>query len=171
MRALLLSVILSLSILFTAAASAVSEGDLAPDFTLPTLDGQESKSLSASHGKVRYLDFWASWCIACRVSIPEMIVMQQELGEERLAVIAISVDEWIDDATRFLSRYSVNYDNLSDPHGKIAEAYGLLAMPTSLVIDPEGRITLIHQGFKPGDMTAIRAHIDELLGLQPVDRP
>ena len=171
MRALLLSVILSLSILFTAAASAVSEGDLAPDFTLPTLDGQESKALSASHGKVRYLDFWASWCIACRVSIPEMIVMQQELGEERLAVIAISVDEWIDDATRFLSRYSVNYDNLSDPHGKIAEAYGLLAMPTSFVIDPEGRITLIHQGFKPGDMTAIRAHIDELLGLQPADQP
>ena len=171
MRALLLSVILSLSILFTAAASAVSEGDLAPDFTLPTLDGQESKSLSASHGKVRYLDFWASWCIACRVSIPEMIVMQQELGEERLAVIAISVDEWIDDATRFLSRYSVNYDNLSDPYGKIAEAYGLLAMPTSFVIDPEGRITLVHQGFKPGDMSAIRAHINELLGLQPVDQP
>ena len=171
MRALLLSVILSLSVLFTAAASAVSEGDLAPDFTLPTLDGQEIKSLSASHGKVRYLDFWASWCIACRVSIPEMIVLQQELGEERLAVIAISVDEWIDDATRFLSRYSVNYDNLSDPHGKIAEAYGLLAMPTSFVIDSEGRITLVHQGFKPGDMTAIRAHIDELLGLQPLDQP
>lgn len=171
MRALLLSVILSLSILFTAAASAVSEGDLAPDFTLPTLDGRESKSLSASHGKVRYLDFWASWCIACRVSIPEMIVLQQELGEERLAVIAISVDEWIDDATRFLSRYSVNYNNLSDPHGKIAEAYGLLAMPTSFVIDPEGRITLVHQGFKPGDMTAIRTHIDKLLGLQPADQP
>ena len=171
MRALLFSVLLSLSILFAAAASAVSEGDLAPDFTLPTLDGRESKSLSASHGKVRYLVFWASWCIACRVSIPEMVVLQQELGEERLAVIAISVDEWIDDATRFLSRYSVNYDNLSDPHGKIAEAYGLLAMPTSFVIDPEGRITLVHQGFKPGDMTAIRAHIDELLGLQPEDQP
>ena len=97
--------------------------------------------------------------------------MQHELGEERLAIIAISVDEWIDDATRFLSRYSVNYDNLSDPHGKIAEAYGLLAMPTSFVIDSEGRITLVHQGFKPGDMTAIRAHIDELLGLQPLDQP
>lgn len=95
--------------------------------------------------------------------------MQQEVGKERLEVIAISVDEWIDDAIRFLSRYSTNYDNLSDPQGEIAEAYGLLAMPTSFVIDPEGRVTLVHQGFKPGDMTAIRAHIDELLGLQPAE--
>ncbi|MDE0364504.1 MAG: TlpA disulfide reductase family protein [Gammaproteobacteria bacterium] len=169
MRALLFSLILSLSILFIDAASAVSEGDLAPDFTLPTLNGQESKSLSASQGKIRYLDFWASWCIACRVSIPDMIVLQQELGKERFKVIAISVDEWIDDATKFLSRYSMNYDNLSDPQGEIAEAYGLLAMPTSFVIDPEGWITLVHQGFKPGDMTAIRAHIDELLSLQPAE--
>ena len=155
--------------MFIDAASAVSEGDLAPDFTLPTLNGQESKSLSASQGKIRYLDFWASWCIACRVSIPDMIILQQELGKERFKVIAISVDEWIDDATKFLSRYSMNYDNLSDPQGEIAEAYGLLAMPTSFVIDPEGWITLVHQGFKPGDMTAIRAHIDELLSLQPAE--
>ena len=169
MRALLFSLLLSLSILFTDAASAVSEGDLAPNFALPTLNGQESKSLSASHGKIRYLDFWASWCIACRVSIPEMVVLQQELGEERFKVIAVSVDEWIDDATIFLSRYAINYDSLSDPHGEVAEAYGLLAMPTSFVIDPEGRITLVHQGFKPGDMTAIRAHIDELLSVQPAE--
>lgn len=163
MRALLVSLALSLTILFSNAASAVSEGDLAPDFTLPILGGEGSRSLSESHGKVRYLDFWASWCLACRVSIPEMIVLQQELGTKQFEVIAISVDEWIDDASAFLSRYSLNYDNLSDPHGEIAEAYGLLAMPTSFVIDPEGRITMVHQGFKPGDMTAIRAHIVELL--------
>ena len=163
MRALLVSLALSLTILFSNAASAVSEGELAPDFTLPILGGEGSRSLSESHGKVRYLDFWASWCLACRVSIPEMIVLQQELGTKQFEVIAISVDEWIDDVSAFLSRYSLNYDNLSDPRGEIAEAYGLLAMPTSFVIDPEGRITLVHQGFKPGDMTAIRAHIVELL--------
>ena len=171
MRALLLSLILSLSILITNAASGVSEGDLAPDFTLPILGGEERKSLSASHGMVRYLDFWASWCIACRVSIPEMIVLQQELGGKHFKVIAISVDEWIDDATSFLNRYSVNYDNLSDPQGEIAEAYGLQAMPASFVIDPEGRVTLVHLGFKPGDMKAIRAHIVELLSMQPVEPP
>ena len=169
MRAMLFSLALSLTILFSSAASAISEGDLAPDFTLPILGGEGTKSLSEGYGKVRYLDFWASWCLACRVSIPEMIVLQQELGEKEFEVIAISVDEWIDDANRFLSRYSINYDNLSDPQGKIAEAYGLLAMPTSFVIDPEGRITLVHQGFKAGDMMTIRAHIVELLARQQAE--
>ena len=69
------------------------------------------------------------------------------------------------------NRYSVNYDNLSDPQGEIAEAYGLQAMPASFVIDPEGRVTLVHLGFKPGDMKAIRAHIVELLSVQPAEPP
>ena len=161
MRALTLT--LTLYLLFTGTALAVSEGDVAPDFALPVLGGESTRFLSASHGKVRYLDFWASWCPPCRVSVPDIVALQEEFGGDHFEVLAINVDERQDDAMRFLRRYPVNYDSLSDPRGATAKAYALPGMPTSFVLDPEGRVTLVHVGFKRGDMAKIRAHILELL--------
>ena len=79
-------------------------------------------------------------------------------------VIAINVDERVADAIRFLERYPMSYGVLSDPQGTTAAAWSLPGMPTSFVIDPEGRVTLVHVGFRRGDMKAIRAHILDLLG-------
>ena len=161
MRAL--SLILPLYLLLGGAAGAVSQGDMAPEFSLPILEGEGARALSESHGKVRYLDFWASWCPPCRISLPEIVALQEELGGERFEVVAVNVDERQDDALRFLRRYPVNYENLSDPRGEVARAYALPGMPTSFVLDPEGRVTLKHVGFRRGDMAKIRAHILELL--------
>jgi len=158
------SLVLALNLLFAGTALCVGEGEMAPDFVLPVLGGETTKSLSASHGKVRYVDFWASWCPPCRVSIPEIVALQKELGGGDFEVIAINVDERMEDALRFLERYPVNYDVLSDPQGTTASAWALPGMPTSFVIDPEGRVTLVHVGFRRGDMEGIRAHIVELLG-------
>ena len=163
--------ILALNLLFTNAVSGVEEGDMAPGFLLPVLGSETTLSLSVSHGKVRYIDFWASWCAPCRVSIPQIIALQDELGRDRFEVIGINVDERLDDALDFLERYPVNYDNLSDPEGKTAAAYELETMPMSFVIDPQGRITLSHAGFRPGDMDVIQAHIVELLDQFPAEAP
>ena len=168
MRALLKSLALSLNLLVCGAAFGVTVGDVAPGFALPVLGGESTRSLSESHGKVRYIDFWASWCPPCRVSVPAIVALQEELGGERFEVIAINVDERIGDALRFLERHPTNYDSLSDPRGETAEAYTLLGMPTSFVLDPEGRVTLVHVGFRRGDMKAIRAHIVALLGRHSV---
>ena len=163
MRALLKSFTLSLTLLVAGAAFGVTVGEPAPDFVLPVLGSESTRSLSESHGKVRFIDFWASWCPPCRVSVPAIVALQAELGGNRFEVIAINVDERIGDALGFLERHPTNYDSLSDPRGEIAEAYALLGMPTSFVLDPEGRVTLVHVGFRRGDMEAIRAHIVELL--------
>ena len=156
-------VVLALAVLAAHPAPAVSEGETAPAFSLPTLGGGPARALADSHGKVRYLDFWASWCAPCRVSIPAMVDLQAELGGADFEVLAINVDRRPEDALRFLERYPVNYVNLSDPGGAVAAAYALPGMPTSFVVDRDGRITLMHAGFRRGDMEAIRAHILELL--------
>ena len=140
---------------------------MAPDFLLPVLGDESTQSLSASHGKVRYIDFWASWCAPCRVSIPQIIALQEELGGDDFEVIAINVDERVEDALDFLELYSFNYVNLSSPDGHVAETYSLKAMPMSFVLDSEGRVTLAHAGFRRGDMETIRAHILELLDALP----
>ena len=163
MRAAPKAFVLALSLLLANSAFGVAEGDMAPGFELPVLGGETTKSLSASHGKVRYIDFWASWCPPCRVSVPEIVALQRDLGGSRFEVIAINVDERLDDALRFLEHYPMSYDVLSDPQGATAAAYALPGMPTSFVVDPEGRVTLVHVGFRPGDMEDIRAHIVELL--------
>ena len=163
MKTLLKPFVIAANLLASGAAFGVTVGDVAPGFALPVLGGESTRSLSESHGKVRYIDFWASWCPPCRVSVPAIVALQEELGGDRFDVIAINVDERTDDALRFLERHPTNYDSLSDPRGETAEAYSLLGMPTSFVLDPEGRVTLVHVGFKRGDMKAIRAHIVELI--------
>ena len=158
------TLVLALNLLVAVPASAVDKGEMAPEFTLPVLAGGDTVSLSDSQGKVRYIDFWASWCSPCRMSIPLIVALQEELGEESFEVIAINIDERVEDARRFSEGYAMNYVNLSDPEGEVAETYDLLAVPMSYVVDPEGRVTLVHAGFKRGDMAGIRAHILEQLG-------
>ena len=160
-----------LSALFAGAVFGVEIGEMAPDFTLPVLRDESTQSLSASHGKVRYIDFWASWCAPCRVSIPRIIALQEELGGDDFEVIAINVDERVEDALDFLGLYPFNYVNLSDPEGRVAETYDLKAMPMSFVVDPGGRVTLAHAGFKRGDMDVIRSHILDLLGRLAAEAP
>ncbi|MDC0069633.1 TlpA family protein disulfide reductase, partial [Gammaproteobacteria bacterium] len=74
-----------------------------------------------------------------------------------------TVDENPAAATRFLRRYDIPYQILSDPDGVVAGQYELPGMPTSFVIDPQGSVSLRHSGFKPGDMTSIRLRINQLL--------
>ena len=163
MKVLLKSFAIAANLLASGVAFGVTVGEFAPDFVLPVLGSESTRSLSESHGKVRYIDFWASWCPPCLVSVPAIVALQKELGGNRFEVIAINVDERIGDALKFLERHPTNYDSLSDPQGETAEAYALLGMPTSFVLDPEGRVTLVHVGFRRGDMKALRAHIVELL--------
>ena len=162
---------LVLSLLLAVGASGVEMGDVAPDFTLPVLGTESQRALSDSNGKVRYIDFWASWCPPCRVSIPEIVALQEELGGDRFEVIGVNVDERLEDALDFVEQYPMNYVNLSDPQGRTAETYALLGMPMSFVIDAEGRVTLVHVGFRRGDMEPIRAHIVELLDRLPAQSP
>lgn len=159
-RSLLLGVLLALT---ASHSGCVDVGDLAPEFDLPVLAGDSTRSLSSGRGKIRYVDFWASWCPPCRVSMAETDTLVEELDAERFEVIGISVDERAADAETFLEHHRVNYTNLSDAKGATAEAYALPGMPTSFVVDAEGRVTMVHVGFRRGDMRAIRAHIVELL--------
>ncbi len=113
-------------------------------------------------GKVIYLDFWASWCGPCRVSLPEIVKIQEALASEKFTVIAINVDKDPEKGIKFLQRYPVNYPVLSDAAGEVAKAFELPGMPSSFVID-HGKISLVHKGYRSGDMMMIRAHIEDLL--------
>ena len=142
---------------------ALNEGVLAPDFSLPKFDQSEVMQSSDYLGKVVYLDFWASWCGPCQISVPKLIELQNELNFEEFEVVAINLDEEPNRARRFLERFDINYTVLADPAGDIAAKYELEGMPTAFIIDQRGRIMKIHSGFRRGDMEEIRNKINRLL--------
>ena len=151
-----------------AAAAAVAVGDSAPPVSLPLLAASSpgTESLAALRGKVVYLDFWASWCGPCRVSFPQLEQLRQELGPRGFEVLAVNVDEVEPDALRFLAQLPVSYPVVRDGSGATPAAYGILGMPTGYLIDRDGVVRLVHQGYRKSDGEVLRASILELLGEQ-----
>jgi len=146
----------------------------APDFTLPRLtapaaDAPENRSAPASvslaqfRGRVVYLDFWATWCPPCRQSFPWMDEMAERYREDGLSIIAIGLDRKAEQAQRFLQTAQPGFIVAHDADGDVATAYRLRAMPTSFLIDREGRIVSTHIGFRPEDRQQLETRIQELL--------
>ena len=137
---------------------------LAPAFSLPAIANAEGViSLASYKGAVTYLDFWASWCGPCRLSLPALDEIYQEPAPMGLKVTAISVDVVEEDAWDFLARYPVTYPVAIDTEGSVAKAYAVNGMPSGYLIDREGRVRTVHVGFKRGDEDALRAEILQLL--------
>lgn len=159
---LLLAVALSLAT--GVPAATLSSGQPAPAIDLPDLpvDGG-STSLASLRGKVVYLDFWASWCGPCRLSLPRLNSLRNELGDRGFEVFAVNVDEFEEDALQFLQEFPVDYPVVWDNAGHSPQTYGILGMPTAFIIDRQGVVREVHQGFRKSDTEKIRAKVLELL--------
>lgn len=161
-----LGVLLCASILLPQSeAFAVKPEQQSPPFTLRTVDGK-AVNLSDFHGKVVYLDFWASWCGPCRHTLPWMNTLQEKYAKRGLTVLAVNVDREQKDAARALAEFTPSYPVVFDPEGSVASAYELPTMPTSFVIGRDGRVVSVHSGFREGDEYQVEAELQGLLGSQ-----
>ena len=152
--------------------AALDLGSSAPAFSLPglrTQDGTAKINLADFHGKVVYVDFWASWCGPCVVSTPLLNELRNRLVKQGKAfeIVAINVDKKPADGIDFLSDLSVQYVALSDPAGSTPASYQVKSMPTGFLVDASGKIRLIHQGFKTSDIKLIEAEAQKLLAEKP----
>jgi thiol-disulfide isomerase/thioredoxin len=151
------------ALLLTGAAGALQQGDRAPALDGKRLDGQGRLSLEKLRGKVVYLDFWASWCKPCAVSLPALDQLRKEFPAEDFVVLAVNVDSDPAVARTFLSRRPVGYPSVADPEGQIPVRFGVETMPTSFLIDRNGVIRRVHRGFRASDVPELRAAIQELV--------
>ncbi len=153
-----------LAVLLLAAPSfAVGPGDPAPNFAIPLLEGDQKLKLADYRGKVVWLDFWASWCPPCLKSLPDLEALRKEMPEKHFQIVAINVDKDPKKALKFLAKNPVGYPSGSDPKGMLPEKFELKTMPTSYLIDRNGRIAKVHEGYKKGDIDKIRAEINQLM--------
>lgn len=141
------------------SAFAVEAGEAAPDFSAKRLGAGEDIDLAAYRGKVVYLDFWASWCPPCLLSLPALEKLRGEFPATDFEVIAVNLDRDTSRAMRFLAERTIGYPSATDPEGRIPEKFGLETMPTAYLIDREGVVRHVHKGFRMGDVEDLRAEI------------
>ena len=143
---LLLASAAGLAALAATSALATDVGQTAPSFELAGQKGPVQ--LAAYKGKTVYLDFWASWCGPCKQSFPWMNDMQKRYGASGLRVVGVNLDQKSEDARAFLAANPPLFDIAFDPDGKTPKAYGVKGMPTSMLIGADGKVLMVHQGFK-----------------------
>jgi len=122
--------------------------------------------LGALHGKVVYVDFWASWCAPCLESFPWMNRIQEDFGPDGLVVIGVNVDHEHADAERFLKQHAAHFHVIFDPQGLAPEKFGVQRMPTSLLVDRHGEVRLRHEGFRLVDRESLEQQIRALIRAQ-----
>jgi thiol-disulfide isomerase/thioredoxin len=142
----------------TAAASEV--GEMGPGFQLPILGRTDQVAMSDLKGQVVFLDFWASWCGPCRESLPVYEALYQQFGSKEFQVVAINLDEFKKDAEGFLNQHPVSYTVLLDPAGISASAWQIKAMPSSFLLDRQGRIVRSYAGFESSDIQRLKNDIE-----------
>ena len=140
----------------------VTRGAPAPDFTLPRIDGQPgSITLSSLRGRVVVLDFWATWCPPCLAMLPTMHELATELGPSGVAFVGVDSDgdrTPADEVSRFVAEHAIPYPIVYD-QGQANELFRVSALPTLVVIAPDGSISRVLQGLtsKATIAKAIRA--------------
>ncbi|HMV60262.1 MAG TPA: TlpA disulfide reductase family protein [Agitococcus sp.] len=128
-----------------------------------TLTHADNLNLDSYKGKVVYVDFWASWCGPCRESFPWMKKMQQQYGKDGLVIIAINVDQDKKLADKFLSEFKPEFNVLFDKDGKLAEDFKVSSMPSSYVLDREGKPRFKHKGFHLDKQSQYETELNSLL--------
>jgi peroxiredoxin len=158
-RIVLLSVALASLLVWTACTSRSVKADSvkpdkdrkpAPEFTLKDANGQ-TVHLSDYKGKVILLDFWATWCGPCKIEIPWFMEFESQLKDRGFAVLGVSMDEDGWNAVKpYIQQLKVNYRVLLG-NDQVGELYGgVESLPTTFLIDRQGKIASVHIGLSSG---------------------
>ena len=170
MRVTVCKVIVVVAMASAGATGAIAGGSVgeyqAPDFRTTTLEGNSQGvpfQLNQLRGRVVYLDFWASWCVPCRLSFPALDQLHMKYRGRGFEVVAVNKDAVAADIRRFLARIPVGFTLVVDPDDKIIGAYQVKSMPSGYLLDRKGRVRYVHEGFRSDSAGQIEAQIVDLL--------
>ena len=145
MRKLIVSAIVVFTILGLLLAKPQAKiGYKAPEFKLQSLTDNTSVSLSGLKGKVVLVDFWASWCGPCKISMPHLAQLSQKYKNFKL--VAVNIDDDKNNAIKFLNELNLDITAVFDSSKKVISAYDVPVMPTAYLVDQYGNVQYIHSG-------------------------
>jgi len=133
----------------TSLASSGLEGQTAPDFALKSSTG-ENMRLSEYRGDVVMINFWATWCGPCRQEMPLLDELYQRYSRVGFNLLGVNIDDDSRRAMQMIEELGVNFPVLFDASKRVSEMYDVDAMPVTVIVDREGTVRYVHQGYKPG---------------------
>jgi len=149
---------------------AAEIGSKVPDCALTSINDTQHYDLQQFHGKVLYVDFWASWCPPCAKSFPFLNDLDRDFKDSGLQVIGVNLDQAPGDAKAFLDKYPANFTVAADVNEKCARDFDVKAMPSSYLVDRNGVIRHVHLGFRPGEAEELRVLAEHLLAEKPMQK-
>jgi thiol-disulfide isomerase/thioredoxin len=165
--ALLWSALLAFVLAGECAADASSSQKIL-DFSLPALRGDAPVQLAQYRERVVYVDVWASWCVPCLRSMPELESLREKFRGQPFEIVAVNVDSDAATARAFLERVGVHYPVAFDREGRqlhslLPDEPGLATLPVGFLLDGHGAIRLVQRGYSPGQSAFLAEHIETLI--------
>lgn len=133
----------------TGLASSGLTGQSAPDFALKSDSGQNLR-LSEFRGDVVMVNFWATWCGPCRQEMPLLDELYSRYGRVGFNLLGVNIDDDQSKAMDMITELGVSFPVLFDSRKEVSKLYDVDAMPVTVLIDREGTVRYVHQGYKPG---------------------
>jgi len=130
--------------LIAKGGERIAVGEPAPDGPVERLDGSGQATLADHRGQWVLVNFWASWCKPCEDESPAIERYADEHRDE-LVVVGINTEDNSADATAFAEEYELSWELLKDT-GERKEAWGVLGLPESFLVDPDGNLALVYRG-------------------------
>ena len=131
------------------------------DFTLP-MPGGKTFRLADYHGKMVFLNFWATWCEPCKEEMPAMERLWLRHKDRGFVMVGVSLDSNLKAVPPFVAEHKITFPIALDPKMDVANTYGVRALPTSFIVDREGKMTALALGPRPWDNDAAHSLVEGL---------
>jgi len=145
-----------------AAHAAVDAGVRAPDFTLRGADGRNVR-LEELRGQVVLVNFWATWCGPCREEMPRLNALYDKYRKSGVVLLGVNIDDDPATALATARKLGVSFPVLLDTDKRVSRLYDLATMPSTVVIDRDGKVRLLHRGYRDGTESEYEQTIRGLL--------
>lgn len=144
------------------AAATVTPAAPAPDFALKTLAGPNLR-LKEQRGQVVMVNFWATWCGPCRIEMPHLNRLYEKYRSAGFQLLGVNIDDDPQQAQQLAAKLALRFPVLLDTDKKVSRLYDLTTMPSTVLIDRDGKVRYVHRGYRNGLEEMYERQIRELL--------
>jgi len=144
------------------ASSAIAPATAAPDFTLHAMGGKDLH-LKEQRGRVVMVNFWATWCAPCRQEMPHLNRLYEKYRGAGFVLLGVNVDEDAAKAAETAAKLGVTFPVLLDTDKSVSKLYDVSTMPSTMIIDRDGKVRYVHRGYLAGYEDSYEKQIRELL--------